>query len=94
MPCTGSWVGYCTVFIVTIFVWTTGQEKTLAQKLQSMTWAQTLKRIFGIEIETCERCGSAVNVIASIEDPLVIQNILSRLNTKNDVLFYLYSISR
>jgi hypothetical protein len=39
---------------------------------------------FGIEIETCEQCGGAVKVIASIEDPLVIQKILSHLNTKND----------
>jgi hypothetical protein len=62
----------------------TGQEKTRAQKHQSMTWAQRLKRVFGIEIETCEQCGGAVKVIASIEDPLVIQRILSHLNTKND----------
>ena len=34
----------------------TGQEKTRAQKHQSMTWAQRLKRVFGIVIETCEQC--------------------------------------
>jgi hypothetical protein len=62
----------------------TGQEKTRAQKHQSMTWAQRLKRVFNIDIETCEHCGGAVKVIASIEDPLVIQKILSHLNTKND----------
>jgi hypothetical protein len=45
----------------------TGQEKTRAQKHQSMTWAQRLKRVFGIEIETCEQCGGAVKVIASID---------------------------
>jgi hypothetical protein len=43
----------------------TGQEKTRAQKHQSMTWAQRLQRVFGIEIETCEQCGGAVKVIAS-----------------------------
>ena len=62
----------------------TGQEKTRAQKHQSMTWAQRLKRVFNIDIETCEQCGGAVKVIASIEDPSVIQKILSHLNTKND----------
>ena len=62
----------------------TGQEKTRAQKHQPMTWAQRLKRVFNIDIETCEQCGGAVKVIASIEDPLVIQKILSHLNTKND----------
>jgi hypothetical protein len=35
---------------------------------------------FNIDIETCEQCGGAVKVIARIEDPLVIQKIL----TKND----------
>jgi hypothetical protein len=49
---------------------------------QEKTRAQRLKRVFGIE--TCEQCGGAVKVIASIEDPLVIQKILSHLNTKND----------
>ncbi|WP_340679059.1 hypothetical protein [Paraglaciecola sp.] len=86
----------------------TGQGKTRAQKRQSMIWAQRLKRFFGIEIETCEQCGDAVKVIASIdkssgklictafaarrvrhrdvtnEHPLVIQKILSHLNTKNN----------
>jgi hypothetical protein len=62
----------------------TGQEKTREQKHQSMTWAQRLKRVFGIEIETCEQCGGAVKVIAGIEEPLVIQKILSHLDTKND----------
>jgi 23S rRNA U2552 (ribose-2'-O)-methylase RlmE/FtsJ len=49
-----------------------------------MTWAQRLKRIFNIDIEMCEQCGGVVKVIASIEDPLAIQKILSHLNTKND----------
>jgi hypothetical protein len=62
----------------------TGQEKTRAQKHQSMTRAQRLNRVFGIGIETYKKCGGAVKVIASIEDPLVIQKILSHLNTKND----------
>jgi rRNA maturation protein Nop10 len=30
-----------------------------------MTWAQRLKRVFGIDIETCPACGGAVKVIAS-----------------------------
>jgi hypothetical protein len=39
---------------------------------------------FNIDIETCKQCGGAVKVIASIKHPLVIQKILSHLNTKND----------
>ena len=45
----------------------------------SMTWAQRLKRVFNIDILTCEHCGGAVKVIASIEDPVVIKKILDHL---------------
>jgi len=34
-----------------------------------MTWVQCLKRVFRIDIETSQACGSAVRVVASIEDP-------------------------
>jgi hypothetical protein len=47
-----------------------------------MTWAQRLKRVFGIEIESCEHCGGEVKVIAIIEDPAVIQKILTHLQFK------------
>jgi hypothetical protein len=42
-----------------------------------MTWAQRLKRVFGIDIENCERCGGAVKIIACIEDARVIEKILT-----------------
>jgi hypothetical protein len=38
-----------------------------------------LKRVFGIEIEHCLRCGGKLKIIASIEDPAVIAKILSHL---------------
>ena len=47
-----------------------------------MTWAQRLKRVFKIDIETCEQCGGAVKVIASIEDPAVIKHILEHLERR------------
>ena len=47
-----------------------------------MTWAQRLKRVFNIDIETCRECGGAVKVIACIEDPVVIEKILTHLNEK------------
>ncbi len=47
-----------------------------------MTWAQRLKRVFNIDIETCRECGGAVKIIACIEDPVVIQKILDHLKTK------------
>ncbi len=42
-----------------------------------MTWAQRLKRVFGIDIETCLACGGALRIIACIEDPLVTKKIPS-----------------
>jgi hypothetical protein len=44
-----------------------------------MGWAQRQKRVFAIEIEQCERCGGQVKIIASIEDPAVIERILAHL---------------
>jgi len=45
-----------------------------------MTWAKRLKRVFNIDIETCDECGGDVKIVASIEDPAVIQKILTYLN--------------
>ncbi len=47
-----------------------------------MTWAQRLKRVFNIDIETCSECGGAVKIIACIEDPVVIAKILTHLDGK------------
>ena len=47
-----------------------------------MTWAQRLKRVFGIDIETCPACGGAMRIIACIEDPEVIEKILAHLDAK------------
>ncbi len=48
----------------------------------TMTWAQRLKRVFGIDITTCQHCGGAMRVIACIEDPAVIRAILAHLDKK------------
>ena len=45
---------------------------------KEMTWAQRLKRVFHIDITICNHCGGAVRIIATIEDPLVIQKILDQ----------------
>jgi len=50
--------------------------RTAAERHRAMSWAQRLKRVFGLEIETCAACGGQVRVIASIEDPAVIGEIL------------------
>ena len=58
------------------------EPQTLAERRASMTWAQRLKRVFNIDIETCTECGGPVKVIACTEDPLVIKQILDHLKHK------------
>ena len=60
----------------------------------SMSWAQRLKRVFNIDIETCRECGGAVRImpkalatlagqaLACIEDSVVIDKILTHLQEK------------
>ena len=38
--------------------------------------------LVNIDIETCEHCGGAVKVIASIEDPAMIKQILEHLDRR------------
>ena len=51
-------------------------EKTPAERHVAMTWMQRLKRVFNIDIETCERCAGHVKIIASIENVAVIGRIV------------------
>ena len=57
-------------------------EKTPQERHRAMTWMQRLKRMFGIDIETCERCGRKVKVMASIKAPAVSAHILKHLQQK------------
>ena len=43
-----------------------------------MTWARLLKRVFDIGIERCA-CGGKLMLIAVIEEPAVIEQILTHL---------------
>lgn len=58
------------------------EEKTPEQRHRAMTWAQRLKRVFNIDVSTCEKCGGDAKVIACIEDPAVIDKILAHLIKK------------
>jgi len=59
-------------------------EKSAIERHVAMSWAQRLKRVFGIDVESCVRCGSAVRVIASIEEPVLIERILAHLRGKGE----------
>jgi hypothetical protein len=46
--------------------------------------ARRLKRVFGIDIERCARCGGQLKVIGSIEDPEVIKRILAHRQERGE----------
>ena len=55
------------------------QAKPRFQRVKAPDRAQCLKRVFRIDVETCQACGRAVKIIASIVDPVVIRKILAHL---------------
>jgi len=56
-----------------------GADKPAAPRHVALGWAQRLKRVFGVEIQSCARCGGKLKIIASIEEPAVIAKILAHL---------------
>ena len=60
--------------------------RTPAERQASMRWAQRLKRVFSIDIETWAACGGTMRIIASVEDPVVIKAILAHLVGKEPSL--------
>ncbi len=59
------------------------QDKTRVERRAAMSWAQRLKRVFNIDIETCQACGGTVRIIACIEDPVIVEKILIHLDKKD-----------
>lgn len=57
-------------------------DRTQAERHAAMTWAQRLKRVFNIDIETCEKCQGPVRIISCVEDPAVIRQILEHLRNR------------
>jgi Putative transposase len=60
-----------------------GVEAPTCQDVR-MNWARRLKRVFGIEIEQCARCGGRLKVIASIEEPELIERILAHRRERGE----------
>jgi len=52
-------------------------ESPAVPKHVAISWAQCLKRVFAIEIDTCARCQGRLRVIAIIEEPELIARILA-----------------
>lgn len=53
--------------------------------LAPMSWAQRLKRVFSIDIETCPECGGKLRVIACIEEPALIAKILGHVHKRDEL---------
>jgi hypothetical protein len=51
-----------------------------------VSWMQRLKRVFAIDIETCPDCGGKLRVIACIEDPPLIRQILTHIQRREALL--------
>ena len=58
-------------------------ERSAIERHAAMTWAQRLKRVFDIDVKSCVRCGGAVRVIASIEEPALIERILAHVRERD-----------
>ena len=61
-------------------------EGSVTDRQRALTWAQRLKRVFALDIETCRRCGGRLRVIASIEEPARIERILEHLGREAEPL--------
>jgi ribosomal protein S27E len=57
-------------------------EKSAIERHAAMRWARRLRRVFDIDVESCVRCAKAVRVIASIEEPALIERILAHVRGK------------
>ena len=44
-----------------------------------MTWMQRLKRVFAVDIDTCQRCGGPLKVVASIEGVRLVSKSARRM---------------
>jgi hypothetical protein len=60
-------------------------DRTPAEHHAAMSWAQRLKRVFQIDIEICEKCRGPVRIIACVEDPAVIRQIMAHLRKKESI---------
>ena len=51
-------------------------DRTPEERRRSMTWAQRLKRVFNVDVQTCECCGGQARIVAAVEEPHAIRAIL------------------
>ena len=45
--------------------------------LRNWTWAALMRRAFAVDVLACPRCGGRLRVIATVEDPVALRQILA-----------------
>ena len=56
-----------------------GQSPRMVGSCYRRPWHELLKRVFDLDILICGKCGNTMHRISHIEDPTVIEQILSHL---------------
>jgi len=44
-----------------------------------MSWVRLLQRVYDLDVERCGQCGGKRRIIAAIEEPAVVERILTHL---------------
>ena len=57
----------------------THAEQEQPSSSKRISWARLLKRVFNIDISICPKCAGKIKIIAAIEDPKIIKQILEHL---------------
>jgi|TARA_Y100000310_G_scaffold286900_1_gene311438 hypothetical protein len=52
------------------------------QPIAPLSWAERLKRVFGIDVTLCPFCGGKLRIIADVTDPDVIRRILDHVQQR------------
>ena len=58
----------------------TGPEaESQARRAAKIAWAKMIRKVYEVDPLTCPECGAQMRVISLIEDPAVIERILSSI---------------
>jgi len=55
------------------------EAESQARRAAKIAWAKTIRKVYEVDPLTCPECGAQMRVISLIEDPAVIERILSWL---------------
>jgi hypothetical protein len=53
-----------------------------ALRARRRRWAELLRLVFRVEVETCPRCGGEARILGFVTEPAVIRRILAHLERR------------